>query len=72
MSNPDITHFRALDRIWKYLNKYPTLRINYNCNNNILKLIGYTNANWGGDIIGRKSTSSFVYLLNNNIIVAFK
>jgi len=68
MSNPDITHFRALDRIWKYLNKYPTLGKNYNCNDNILKLIGYTNADWGGDIVGRKSTSGFVYLLNNNII----
>ena len=68
MSNPDITHFRALDRIWKYLNKYPTLGKNYNCNDNIFKLIGYTDADWGGDIVGRKSTSGFVYLLNNNII----
>jgi hypothetical protein len=45
MSNPNITHFRALDRIWKYLNKYPTLGKNYNYNDNILKLIGYIDAN---------------------------
>jgi hypothetical protein len=68
MSNPNATHFKALDRIWKYLGKYPTLGTNYDCNENILKLIGYTDADWGGDIVGRKSTSGFLYLLNNNII----
>jgi len=68
MSNLDMTYFKALNCIWKYLNKYLTLGINYNCNENILKLIGYTDADWGGDIVGRKSTSGFLYLLNNKII----
>jgi ABC-type transport system involved in Fe-S cluster assembly fused permease/ATPase subunit len=68
MSNPNITHFKALDRIWKYLNKYPTLGTYYNCNISNLELLGYTDADWGGDIISRKSTSGFLFLLNNNII----
>jgi len=68
MSNPNITHFKALDRIWKYLNKYPTLGTYYDCNNITLELLGYTDADWGGDIIGRKSTSGYLFLLNNNII----
>lgn len=25
MSNPNQTHFKALERIWKYLNKYPSI-----------------------------------------------
>jgi hypothetical protein len=68
MSNPNISHFKALDRLWKYLNNYPKLGTYYDCNKNIFELLGYTDADWGGDIISRKSTSGFLYLLNNNII----
>jgi hypothetical protein len=69
MSNPNNTHFRALDRIWKYLNKYPNLGLYYNCNNNTsLELLGYTDSDWGGDITSRKSTTGYIFLLNNNII----
>jgi hypothetical protein len=43
MSNPNITHFESLDRIWKYLNNFPDLGTYYDCNNN-LELRGYTDA----------------------------
>ena len=68
MSNPGPEHFKALDRIWKYLNNYPDLGTYYECDKNILEILGYTDADQGGDIVGRKSTSSFLFLLNNNII----
>ena len=68
MSNPGLEHFKALDRIWKYLNNYPDLGTYYDCNKNILEILGYTDADWGGDIVGRKSTSGYLFLLNNNII----
>lgn len=68
MANPNNMHYKALDRIWKYLNYYPNLGTYYNCNNSMFELLGYTDADWGGDIVGRKSTSGFLYLLNNNII----
>lgn len=71
MSNPNDSHFRALDRIWKYLNKYPDIGLTYDCsliNNNIL---GYTDADWGGDTTNRKSTSGYIFSLNNNIISWF-
>ena len=44
MSNLDLTHFRALDCIWKYLNKYPNIGTYYLYNKSFLKLLGYTNA----------------------------
>ena len=45
MANPNITHFKALDHIWKYLNNYPNLGTYYNYNNeNKLELRGYTDA----------------------------
>ena len=68
MSNPGPEHFKALDRIWKYLNNYPDLGTYYDYNKNILEILGYTDADWGGDIVGRKSTSGYLFLLNNNII----
>ena len=68
MSNPDKSHFKALDQIWKYLNKYPKLGLYYNCNNPTNTLKGYSDSDWGGDISSRKSTSGFLFLYNNNII----
>lgn len=68
MSNPNQTHFRALDRIWKYLNHYPDLRLNYNCQTINQNVLGYTDSDWGGDTITRKSTSGYLFLLNGNII----
>ena len=44
MSNPDLTHFRALDRIWKYLNKYPNLGTYYIYNKTFLELLDYIDA----------------------------
>ena len=61
-------HYKALDQIQKYLNYYSNLGTYYNYNNSMFELLGYTDANWRGDIVGRKSTSGFLYLLNNNII----
>ena len=33
-----------------------------------MQLKGYTDANWGGDLDERKSTSRFAFLLNNGVI----
>ena len=68
MSNPNLTHFKALNRIWKYLNKYPNIGTYYLCNKTFLELLRYTNANWERDINSRKSTNSFLFLINNYII----
>ena len=44
MSNLGPEHFKALDRIWKYLNNYPDLGTYYECDKNILEILGYTDA----------------------------
>jgi hypothetical protein len=66
MANPNTSHYKALDRIWKYLNYKPNLGLFYNCQN--LQLLGYTDADWGGDIITRKSTTGYLFLLGKNTI----
>ena len=68
MANPNSSHFRALDRIWKYLNYYPNLGLYYTIGNKDYKLIAYCDADWGGDTINRKSTSGYITSLGTNII----
>ena len=68
MANPNQTHFKAVDRIWKYLNKYPQLGLCYDCTTINESILGYTDADWGGDTTTRKSTTGYVFQLNNNNI----
>jgi hypothetical protein len=70
MANPNTTHFRALDRIWKYLNHYENIGILYIATD-IIKLTGYTDSDWGGDTITRKSTTGYVFLLGQNNIISW-
>ena len=44
MSNPNKTHFKALDRVWKYLLKFPKLGLYYDYNNNNNTLKGYSDS----------------------------
>ena len=68
MANPNQSHFRALDRIWKYLCQYPDFGLYYDCQTINESILGYTDADWGGDTINRKSTSGYIFKLNGNII----
>jgi hypothetical protein len=69
MSNPSITYFKALDNIWSYVNKTKTYALSLNTQStpisapNIARIIGYTDADYGGDLISRKSTTSYVNLI---------
>jgi hypothetical protein len=79
MSNPSKSHYKALERIWKYLaNKTnyklvfyknnPKSTSNSLLNNNLFNLIGYVDADWGGDLVERKSTIKFIFTINNTPI----
>jgi hypothetical protein len=70
MSNPGKDHFKALERIWGYLNYKPYLAIYIDCKNitnKDLDLLGYTDSDWAGDINNRRSTSGYIFLLGRNI-----
>lgn len=60
MSNPNKIHYQALNQIWKYLNYTPTLGITYSGQSEPY-ILGYCDSDWGGDIIGRKSTSAYYF-----------
>ena len=60
MSNPNKIHYQALNQIWKYLNYTPTLGITYSGQSEPY-ILGYCDLDWGGDVIGRKSTSVYYF-----------
>ena len=71
MSNPSESHFKALDDIWSYLNRTKSYclsisgqSISYSNKDNP-RIIGYTDADWGGDLATRKSTSGYINLITD-------
>ena len=65
-SNPGRNHWKAVKRILRYLKGTANYSICYQGRD--LRLVGYTDADWGGDLDERKSTSGYAFLLNNGAI----
>ncbi|XP_022149979.1 riboflavin biosynthesis protein PYRR, chloroplastic-like [Momordica charantia] len=65
-SNPGQPHWKAVKRILRYLKGTMNYSLCYQRNNSELE--GYSDADWGGDMDERKSTSGYVFLLNNGAI----
>ena len=65
MSNPDATHFRALERIWKYLVGTVNYSLVYNSSELRPNLSGFVDSDWGGDFTTRKSTTGYLFYYAN-------
>jgi len=69
MSKPDKYHFAALDRIWKYLLRYPDLGLSYSLNIlGVVDLIGYCDLDWVSCLMNRRSITGYCFLFGRNII----
>uniref|UniRef100_A0AAV1U2G4 RxLR effector candidate protein n=1 Tax=Peronospora matthiolae TaxID=2874970 RepID=A0AAV1U2G4_9STRA len=66
-ADPCPTHWQALKRVLRYLQATPTLGIRFIGAGNG-KLLGYSDADWAGDIDTRRSTSGYVFVLHNGCI----
>ena len=64
MSNPNESHFKALNRIWQYINKYPNLGLLYNCKGDLFIKI-YSDSDWASNLDDRKSTQAYISFLGN-------
>ena len=62
-SNPGIKHWMSVKRILRYLKGTTDYVLCYQGRD--LRLIGYTDANWGSDGDQRKSTSKYALSLND-------
>ena len=67
MSNPDKTHFYALNRIWQYVRIIRIKGLYCSPNNNI-ELKGFVDSDWGGNYSTRKSTTGYLFLLGQCLI----
>ena len=66
MSNPAPEHFKALNRIWQYLNYSKNLTLRF-CPQK-LSLQGFVDADWGGDYTTRKSTTGYLFLFGGSAV----
>jgi len=62
MSNPSIIHIKVAKRILRYVKGIINFGIHYACNYK-LKLIGFSDSNWGSDLDDRKRTSANCFSL---------
>jgi hypothetical protein len=67
MSNPSNKHFTAINRIFKYLN-YTIKSLLYINLATTPVLLGYIDADWGGDLVCRKSTTGYIFTFSNTLI----
>ena len=67
-SNPSQKHWMAVKRILRYLKRTSNYMLCYQGKKD-LQLIGYSDADWRGDINQSKSTSGYAFLLNDSVIL---
>lgn len=69
-SMPKLSHFKAVKRIFRYLQHTPTLGLWYDRQSS-LSLHAYSDADYGGCRVDRKSTSGTCQFLGNSLISWF-
>ena len=62
-SNPSSTHWSAVKRIMRYLNGTIHLGLTY-IRYESERLVGYSDADWAGDLDDRRSTSGYIFQLS--------
>ncbi|KXJ62343.1 hypothetical protein RP20_CCG020162 [Aedes albopictus] len=66
-SNPGRKHWEAVKRILRYLKGTINNRLLFNKRGNG-EIIGYTDADWGGDVDSRRSTTGYVFMFQGGAI----
>ncbi|KAF1318429.1 Integrase catalytic core protein, partial [Globisporangium splendens] len=66
-ADPCPTHWQTLKRVLRYLQATPMHGIRFSGSGDG-ELIGYSDADWAGDIETRRSTSGYVFVLNDGCI----
>ena len=66
MSNPSLEHFKALERIQKYLTYTQNFSLNYH--SMTPKIITYYDVDWGGDLATRRLTIGYICLYRGGAI----
>jgi hypothetical protein len=65
-SNPDNTHWLAIQQIFRYLRWTIDHKLIYS--GNLSPLVGYTDSDWARDTNTRRSTSGYIFNLGSRAI----
>ncbi|XP_020262438.1 uncharacterized protein LOC109838399 [Asparagus officinalis] len=68
MHNPGEKHMQVVMKIISYLKAAPGKGILFQRNENFLKVEGYTDAEWTGNICDRRSTSGYFTFVGGNLV----
>ena len=69
MANLGPEHWKTLEKVWYYVYNTKNLGLVYQSTSKTPSLIGYTDADWGGDIETRRSTTGYIYLFRDGPII---
>ena len=67
LQDPTETHMKAARHVLRYLKGTRNLSITYGRTQE-LHILGFSDANWGGDKNDRKSTTGYLYMVNNGAV----
>ena len=68
MAKPSETHWMGVKRIFRYLRGTTNYGLKYDGNVGSLDLVGFSDADWAGDINTRRSTSGYAFQLGNSTV----
>ncbi|CAB4021584.1 Retrovirus-related Pol poly from transposon TNT 1-94, partial [Paramuricea clavata] len=68
MSNPSKEHWIGIKRVLRYIKGTLNYGLKFQANGNHHELVGYSDANWAGDVDTRRSTSGYVFKVANSTI----
>jgi hypothetical protein len=68
MSNPSKEHWIGIKRVLRYIKGTLNYGLKFQANGNDHELVGYSDANWAGDVDMRRSTSGYVFKVANSTI----
>ncbi len=67
LHNPSNEHWKAAKHVLRYLKGTAHMALNFSAGKTP-SLIGYSDADWAGDVNNRKSTSGYVFKFGNSVI----
>jgi hypothetical protein len=67
MANPNMEHWMAVKRIFQYLQGTLQMKLQFGATPS-KEVFGYFDADWGGDLEDRRSTTRFVFMIRGGAI----
>ena len=64
MAKPGKQHWEGVKRVLRYIKGTLDYCLKYSANEKEITLLGYSDADWGGDLNTRRSTSGYAFQIN--------